>query len=65
MPRETKQVCRAIHVLTKQFYDAQAANANDLGAMALESAGLTAEDGWRFNLQMCQLERDVPEEPQS
>lgn len=62
MPRETKQACRAVRVLTQQYLDAQAANAQELGAMALEAAGLSVDDGWKYNLQAGVLERETPDE---
>jgi len=63
MPRETKPACKAVRLLTQQFLEAQATNAQELGAMALEAANLSLEDGWRYNLQTLDLERDVEEAP--
>lgn len=65
MPRETKQACKAVLILTQQFLEAQSASAQELGAMALEAAGLTVEDGWKYNLQTGELERDTPDEEAS
>lgn len=62
MPRETKPACKAVLILTQQFLEAQATNAQELGAMALEAAGLTTDDGWKYNLQTGELERDLPDQ---
>lgn len=61
MARETKQAPKAVLILTQQFHDAKAKHANELAAVALESAGLDPKDGWKYNVDTGEFQREVPD----
>lgn len=63
MPRETKQAPKAVLILTQQFHDARMKHAQELGAIAMETAGLDPKDGWLYNLDTGEFQRDTPEVP--
>lgn len=62
MPIETKNAPRAVVILTQQYHDARVKHAEELAQVAFETAGLDPKDGWKFNVDTAQFQRDIPEE---
>ena len=60
--RETKQASKAVRILTEQYHAASKKHAEELAAVAFESDGVDPADGWLFNVQTAEYQRDVPEE---
>lgn len=61
MARETQKAPKAVLILTQQYHDAVARHAQELGAVAFETAGLDPKDGWKYNLDTGEFQREVPD----
>lgn len=62
MPIETKPAPKAVLVLTEQYHAARMKHANELAAVALETAGLDPNAGWRYNVDSAAYERHLPDQ---
>ena len=58
---EQRPASKAVLILTQQFHEAKLKHANELAAVALESAELDPKDGWRYNVDTATYERFLPD----
>lgn len=61
--RETKQASKAVRILTEQYHVTRQKHAEELAAVAFESDGLDPAEGWRYNVDTAEFQRDIPEVP--